>query len=50
MQAIVVALPSVESCFASHTAKGIQGYGHPEWPALRIAIELLNALESYLWV
>ena len=49
-QAVVVALPSIESSFATHYAKGLQGFSHSEYPALRIAAEVLNATESYLWV
>jgi len=47
--AIVVSLPTIESSYVSHTAKGIQGFAHPEYPALRVAYEVLNATESYLW-
>ena len=49
-KAIVVSLPTIESSFVAHTTKGIQGYDHADWPAMRIAIEVLNATESYLWV
>lgn len=49
-QAVVVSLPTIESSFVSHYAKGLQGYAHPDYPALRIAGEILNATESYLWV
>ncbi|KDQ63640.1 hypothetical protein JAAARDRAFT_29668 [Jaapia argillacea MUCL 33604] len=48
-KAIVVSLPTIESSFVMHTTKGIQGFGHPEYPALRVALEILNATESYLW-
>ncbi|KAI0639791.1 Metalloenzyme, LuxS/M16 peptidase-like protein [Trametes polyzona] len=48
-KAVVVSLPTIESAFATHTAKGIQGWAHPEYPALRVAVEVLNATESYLW-
>ncbi|KAF9822062.1 hypothetical protein IEO21_00056 [Rhodonia placenta] len=48
-QATVVSLPTIESSYVSHTAKGIQGFAHPEYPALRVASELLNATESFLW-
>jgi len=49
-QAIVMSLPTIESSFVTHTAKGIQGFDHPEYPAIRLALEVLNATESYLWV
>lgn len=49
-QAIVMSLPTVESSFVSHTSKGIRGFDHPEYPAIRVALEVLNASEGYLWV
>ncbi|KAF8560437.1 hypothetical protein OG21DRAFT_1531918 [Imleria badia] len=48
-RAVVVSLPTIESSFVSHTTKGIQGFDHPEFPALRVALEALNATESFLW-
>ncbi|RDX52049.1 hypothetical protein OH76DRAFT_1345727 [Lentinus brumalis] len=48
-KAVVVSLPTIESAFVTHTAKGIQGWSHPEFPVLRVAVEVLNATESYLW-
>lgn len=49
-QATVVSLPTIESSYVNHTAKGIQGFDHPAFPALRVALEVLNGTESYLWV
>ncbi|KAH7883663.1 Metalloenzyme, LuxS/M16 peptidase-like protein [Phlebopus sp. FC_14] len=48
-KATIVSLPTIESSFVNHTSKGIQGFDHPEFPALRVALEVLNAAESYLW-
>ncbi|KIL70742.1 hypothetical protein M378DRAFT_6664 [Amanita muscaria Koide BX008] len=48
-KAIVMSLPTVESSFVTHTAKGIAGFSHPEYLVLRVAVEVLNATESYLW-
>ncbi|PFH54559.1 hypothetical protein AMATHDRAFT_123 [Amanita thiersii Skay4041] len=48
-KAVVMSLPTIESSFVTHTTKGITGFRHPEYPVLRVAIELLNAVESYLW-
>ncbi|PCH33772.1 hypothetical protein WOLCODRAFT_61455 [Wolfiporia cocos MD-104 SS10] len=48
-KALVVSLPTIESSYVSHTAKGIQGFANPKYPALRVALEVLNATESYLW-
>lgn len=49
-QAIVMSLPTIESSFVAHTTKGIVGIQHPDYPVLRVAVEVLNATESYLWV
>jgi Zn-dependent M16 (insulinase) family peptidase len=43
-------LATIESSFVQHTSQGIKGFDHPDFPALRIAQEVLNATESYLWV
>ncbi|KAI0375392.1 hypothetical protein BV20DRAFT_960528 [Pilatotrama ljubarskyi] len=48
-KAVVVSLPTIESAFTTHTSKGVQGWAHPEYPALRVAVEVLNATESFLW-
>jgi hypothetical protein len=50
LQAIVMSLPTIESSFVTHTTKGIQGFDHSERPAIRVALEVLNATEGYLWV
>lgn len=49
-KAIVVGLATIESSFTNHISKGIQGFKHHEFPALRVALEVLNASEGYLWV
>lgn len=49
-KAIVLSLPTIESSYVTHTTKGIQGFNNPEYPAIRVALEVLNATESYLWV
>lgn len=43
-------LPTIESSFVTHITKSIQGFDHPQYPALFVALEVLNATESYLWV
>ncbi|KAH9973401.1 hypothetical protein BJV77DRAFT_1056481, partial [Russula vinacea] len=48
-RAIVVTLPTIESPFVNHVGKGIQGFDHPDYPALRVAAEVLSATESFLW-
>jgi len=50
LQAVVTTLPTVESSYVTHTTKAIRGFGHPQYPALRIATEILNAAEGFLWV
>ena len=45
-----MSLPTIESSYVTHTTKAIQGFDHPEYPVIRVAIEVLNATESYLWV
>ncbi|CCO26898.1 putative protein C3H1,02c [Rhizoctonia solani AG-1 IB] len=42
-------MPTIESSYAMHTAKGIVGFDHPEYPALRLACEVLDGTESFLW-
>lgn len=32
-----------------HVAKTVKGFQHPEYPALRLALEILNASEGFLW-
>ncbi|CAL1695478.1 unnamed protein product [Somion occarium] len=48
-KAVVVSLPSIESSYVTHSTKGLQGFDHPDYPALRVTSEVLNATESYLW-
>jgi hypothetical protein len=45
-----MSLPTIESSYVTHTTKSIQGFNHPEYPVLRVALEVLNATEGYLWV
>ncbi|KAG6888680.1 hypothetical protein C0995_006670 [Termitomyces sp. Mi166 len=49
-KAIVMSLPTIESSYVTHGTKGIQGFNHPDYAAIRVALEVLNATESYLWV
>ncbi|KAI5124638.1 hypothetical protein M0805_004247 [Coniferiporia weirii] len=49
MKAVLVSLPTIESTFVTHTTRTIKGFSNPEYPALRLALEVLNATESYLW-
>ena len=45
-----MSLPTTESSFATHTTKGIRGFDHSEYTVIRVALEVLNACEGYLWV
>lgn len=49
-KAVVMSLPTIESSFVTHSSKGIQGYDNPDYPPIRVALEVLNATESFLWV
>ena len=49
-KAVVLSLPSIESSFVSYYARGLTGFSESDYPALRIAAEVLNATEGYLWV
>ncbi|KAG6845767.1 hypothetical protein H0H87_003821 [Tephrocybe sp. NHM501043] len=48
-KAIVMTLPTIESSYVTHTARGIQGFDHPEYAVVRVTSEVLSATESYLW-
>ncbi len=45
-----MSLPTIENSFTIHTTKGIQGFDHAEYPVIRLALAILNAMEGYLWV
>jgi Zn-dependent M16 (insulinase) family peptidase len=42
-------LPSIESTYSIHTTKSIRGFDHPKYPVFRVALEVLNATEGFLW-
>ncbi|QRW19305.1 AhpC/TSA domain-containing protein [Rhizoctonia solani] len=48
-KAVVVSMPTIESSYAMHTAQGVVGFDHPDYPALRLACEVLDGTESFLW-
>ncbi|EIN14202.1 hypothetical protein PUNSTDRAFT_49027 [Punctularia strigosozonata HHB-11173 SS5] len=48
-KAEVLSLPTIESSYVCHTSIGMRGFTDVRYPALRIALEVLNATESYLW-
>ncbi|CAE6416736.1 unnamed protein product [Rhizoctonia solani] len=49
IKAVVVSMPTIESSYAIHTAQGVVGFDHPDYPALRLACEVLDGTESFLW-
>ncbi|KAG8906618.1 hypothetical protein FRB99_006488 [Tulasnella sp. 403] len=49
IQAIVVTLPTIESSYALHVSKGVTGFKHKDQAALRVACEVLEGAESFLW-
>lgn len=44
-----MSLPSIESAYTIHSTKTIRGFDHPDFPALRVTLEVLNATEGFLW-
>jgi len=44
-----MSLPTIESSHVIYTATAIQGFKHPEIPVINLALEILNAVEGYLW-
>jgi hypothetical protein len=49
-QALVVAMSTIETSFAILSTKSISSALHEDFAALRVAIEVMNATESFLWV
>jgi Zn-dependent M16 (insulinase) family peptidase len=47
---VVLSLPTIESSYAIHAARAFVGFDHPDSAALRIALEVLDGTESFLWV
>ncbi|KAJ3568798.1 hypothetical protein NP233_g5473 [Leucocoprinus birnbaumii] len=48
-KAVVMKLPTIESTFVMHSTRVNTWYDDPEYTAMRVAIEILSATESYLW-
>ncbi|CAE6445118.1 unnamed protein product [Rhizoctonia solani] len=48
-KAVVVSMPTIESSYAMHTTQAVVGSDHPDYPALRLACEVLDGIESFLW-
>ena len=45
-----MSLTTIENSFVIHTTKGIRGFDNSEYPIIRVALEVLDAVEGYLWV
>jgi hypothetical protein len=45
-----MSLSTIETSFVTHTTKSIQGFDNPEFAVLRVALEVLEGYEGYLWV
>ena len=43
-------LPTIENSYVDHTTNCIQGFDHAEYPVIRLALEILIAIDGYLWV
>ncbi|CUA75460.1 putative protein C3H1,02c [Schizosaccharomyces pombe 972h-] [Rhizoctonia solani] len=48
-KAVVVSMPTIESSYAMHTTQSGVGFNHVDYPALRLACEVLDGIESFLW-
>lgn len=48
-KAVIVSLPTIESSFAIHAARAFTGFQHADYPALLMALEVLDGTESFLW-
>ncbi|SGY31172.1 BQ5605_C002g01214 [Microbotryum silenes-dioicae] len=46
---VIFGLPSIESSFGFHLAKGPNDWNHADQPALTVARAILNAQEGFLW-
>lgn len=46
----MLSLPTIESSYAIHTTKSISGWDHPDGATLKLACEVLDGTESFLWV
>ncbi|CUA75459.1 putative protein C3H1,02c [Schizosaccharomyces pombe 972h-] [Rhizoctonia solani] len=48
-KAVVVSMPTIESSYALHTTQTGVGFDHADYPALCLACEVLDGIESFLW-
>jgi Zn-dependent M16 (insulinase) family peptidase len=46
---VVLTHSAIESAYAIHSTSTIQGFDHPDYPVLRVALEVLNATEGFFW-
>ncbi|KAH7100191.1 Metalloenzyme, LuxS/M16 peptidase-like protein [Auriculariales sp. MPI-PUGE-AT-0066] len=48
-KAVVITMPAIESTFSTFATKSISKFDDEDIPALSVALEVMNALESFLW-
>ncbi|KZO96339.1 hypothetical protein CALVIDRAFT_481506 [Calocera viscosa TUFC12733] len=48
-KAVVVTIPSIESSYSIHSTGTLTSWDHPDYAALRVAAEVLEGMESFLW-
>ncbi|EJU02584.1 hypothetical protein DACRYDRAFT_21645 [Dacryopinax primogenitus] len=46
---VVVTIPSIESSYSIHSTKSLPSWDHPDYAAMRVAVEVLEGMESFLW-
>ncbi|KAE8250209.1 hypothetical protein A4X13_0g4900 [Tilletia indica] len=46
---LICSLPTIESSYAVFSAKSMDSYDDPDYPAMTAALAVMNAMESYLW-
>jgi hypothetical protein len=49
-QGLILSLSTIETSFATHATQAITRWDHPDYPALRLTCNVLDGVESYLWV
>ena len=47
--AYIIPMPTEDSSYSLHNAKGLDSYNHPQYPALTVALAYLDAVEGPLW-
>ena len=45
-----MSLSTIETSYSTHTTKCVRSFDHADIPVIRLASEVLNAAEGFLWV